>query len=289
MKISYKTREAMAGYGFISLWLVGFLVFTLIPIGRTFWFSLNEVKVTADGIKANYIGFLNYRNAFLMDVNFSGMLVDYGLQMLIYVPVITVFSVMMAILLNTKIKGKKFFRGIFFLPVIITSGPVIKQLIDQGATTFPGLQQYFSLTELQKSFPPAVASLISFLMSSFIMILWYSGVQILIFLSGLQKIDPNVYEAASIDGASKWQLFWKLTLPSLKPMVLVNIIYTVVTISVMSISPIVGLIQQDMYDSTLGLGYSAALSWIYFIAMLLMMALFIGIFYQRRKKRVSVN
>lgn len=289
MRIKYRTREALVGLSFIIIWIVGFAVFTLYPLIQTFWFSLNEIQVTAEGIKTNYIGFLNYKNAFLMDVTFGDLLITYFLQMLIYIPVILVFSMTVSLLLNMNIKGKGLFRTIYFLPVIITSGPVMKQLMDQGATTFPGLQQLIVNNQIQQTFPPVIANLISFLLSSFIMILWFSGVQILIFLAGLQKIDKSMYEAASIDGASKWQVLWKLILPSMNSMIIINIIYTVVMVSVFSLNPIVLKIQNDMYQPGLGLGYSSALAWIYFLAMLLIMGIFLVISVSKdKKKRVMI-
>ncbi|WDU82880.1 ABC transporter permease subunit [Caloramator sp. Dgby_cultured_2] len=131
--------------------------------------------------------------------------------------------------------------------------------------------------------------MISFLLSSFIMILWFSGVQILIFLAGLQKIDKSMYEAASIDGASKWQVLWKLILPAMNSMIIINIIYTVVMVSIFSLNPIVLKIQNDMYQPGLGLGYSSALAWIYFLVMLLIMGIFLVISVSKdKKKRVMI-
>ncbi|MDO6356032.1 sugar ABC transporter permease [Caloramator sp. CAR-1] len=289
MRIKYRTREALVGLSFVLIWIIGFAIFTLYPLIQTFWFSLNEIQVTAEGIKTNYIGLLNYKNAFLMDVTFGDLLITYFLQMLIYVPVILVFSMTVSLLLNMNIKGKGLFRTIYFLPVIITSGPVMKQLMDQGATTFPGLQQLIERNQIQQTFPPVIANLISFLLSSFIMILWFSGVQILIFLAGLQKIDKSMYEAASIDGASKWQVLWKLILPAMNSMIIINIIYTVVMVSIFSLNPIVLKIQNDMYQPGLGLGYSSALAWIYFLVMLLIMGIFLVISVSKdKKKRVMI-
>jgi len=289
LRIKYRTREALVGLSFVLIWIIGFAIFTLYPLIQTFWFSLNEIQVTAEGIKTNYIGLLNYKNAFLMDVTFGDLLITYFLQMLIYVPVILVFSMTVSLLLNMNIKGKGLFRTIYFLPVIITSGPVMKQLMDQGATTFPGLQQLIERNQIQQTFPPVIANLISFLLSSFIMILWFSGVQILIFLAGLQKIDKSMYEAASIDGASKWQVLWKLILPAMNSMIIINIIYTVVMVSIFSLNPIVLKIQNDMYQPGLGLGYSSALAWIYFLVMLLIMGIFLVISVSKdKKKRVMI-
>lgn len=284
MKLKHKTREAFTGYSFVMLWIIGFLVFTLIPLSRTFWYSLNNVKVTTEGIKTTYIGLANYKRAILMDVTFTDILINYLVQLVVIVPVIIVFSIVVALILNVKIKGRGIFRTIYFLPVIISSGPVIKKLMDEGATTLPGMDQLIKMDQLQQNYPAFIVKLISFLVSSFIIILWFSGVQILIFLAGLQKLDHSMYESASIDGASRWEAFWKLTLPAINPLILVNIIYTVIMYSVFSINPIIEMIGNAMYNATQGFGYSSALAWIYFLFILVVLGIFVALVTHRDKK-----
>lgn len=275
MKLSMRMREALTGYGFVLIWIIGFLVFTLYPLVRTFLFSFHSVKATTSGIKMSWVGLDNYRNAFFTDVTFSDKLFTYVSQMVVYVPVIIVFALIAAMLLNTKIKGRGIFRTIYFLPVIITSGPVVKQLMDQGATSLPGIDQVLTLEQIEQSLPSFFAKIVLFLVSSFITILWFSGVQILIFIAGLQKIDGSMMEAASIDGASKWEIFWKLTLPALNPFIVINIVYTVIMQSIFALNPIIELIQTDMYATGLGIGYASALAWIYFVVLLIILGFFV--------------
>jgi len=254
MRMKIRTREALQGLAFISPWLIGFLIFTLVPLVRTFWLSLNEVRVTAGGIRTFFVELRNYKDAFLTDVTFSGMLIDYALQMAVYIPVIISFSMAVALLLNLKIRGQGLFRTIFFLPVIISSGPVLAELADKGAMTFEGLTKLDFLVNLQTTLPPSIARLLAFAVGSFIVILWFSGVQILIYLASLQKIDRSMYEAARIDGASGWQILWKLTIPSLIPITFINIVYTIVTVSTFSTNAVIQKIQTDMYRPERGLG-----------------------------------
>jgi ABC-type sugar transport system permease subunit len=284
MRLKYKTREALTGLGFIAIWIIGFLVFTLIPLIQTFWYSLNNVKVTTEGIKTTFVGLSNYKQAFLLDVTFVDTLLNYVMQLVIVVPVIIVFAIIVSLLLNTNIKGRGIFRTIYFLPVIITSGPVIKKLMDEGATTFPGMEKFIKMSEIQQSFPPLIVTLITFLISSFIIILWFSGVQILIFIAGLQKLDKSMYEAASIDGASRWEAFWKLTLPAMNPLIVVNIVYTVVMYSIFALNPIIGIIEKAMYSPSQGFGYSSALSWIYFVVLLIILGIFVAVTALKDKK-----
>ncbi|HZG75997.1 MAG TPA: sugar ABC transporter permease [Paenibacillus sp.] len=285
LKLRIRLREELTGFSFIGIWIVGFLVFTLVPLARTLWFSLNDVKVTAEGIKTTYVGLQNYKNAILLDVSFGETIVHYAIEMFVYVPVIIVFALLVSLLLNAKLRGKGIFRTIYFLPVIISSGPVIQQLEDQGATTLPGIQEIIALSQLEEMFPDVIADLLTFLLTSFITILWFSGVQMLIFLAGLQKLDASMYEAASIDGASRWESFWKLTLPSLNGMIVVNIVYTVITQSVFSLNPVIQLIQRAMFDPATGMGYSAAMAWMYFVVLLLLLGLFVWIAKTRETAR----
>jgi len=283
MRMRLKTRNTLKGLAFVSPWIVGFLLFTLVPLGRTFWFSLNEVRFTAEGIKTRFLGWLNYKNAFLLDVSFTDILVEYLWQTVVNTPIILVFSLIVAMLLNRNLKGKGVFRTLFFLPVVITSGPVMQQLLDQQATALPGLERFLSPQFLQQNLPAFLVEPVSFLFSSFIMILWFSGVPILIFLAGLQKLDRNMYEAASIDGASRWQMFWKLTLPALNPVIVVNVLFTVVTLSAFPLNPVVSKISGDMYKVEKGIGFATAMAWIYFAALLLVLGGLIAIV--RRRER----
>lgn len=285
MKLKSKTKEIITGYGFISLWIIGFLFFTLIPIIETFSLSFNEVKITNDGIKTTFVGIQNYKDALLMNIEFVDALTLNVGEVILFVPIIIVFALIIALLLNMKIKFRGIFRTIFFLPVIITSGPVMQKLIDQGATTLPGLEDLLSSGQITTALPGLIGNLITSLLDSFILILWFCGVQILIFLAALQKGNPQVYEAASIDGASRWEAFWKITLPSLKPIILVNVVYSVITLSMFSLNGVIQMIQKASFDATTGLGYASALSWIYFIAILIVLGLFVGLIMFKGKQK----
>lgn len=275
MKLKAKTKDMLTGYSFISLWIIGFLIFTLIPILRTFNLSFNEVKITTEGIKTNFVGLQNYKDALFMNMEFMDALAQFVGQLVLFVPLIIVFSLIISIMLNMKIKFRGFFRTIFFLPVIITSGPVMEKLMDQGATTLPGIEAIVSSGQILEALPGLLGTLVNSLLSSFILILWFCGVQILIFIAGLQKLNPQVYEAASIDGASRWEAFWKITLPSLQPMILVNVVYSIITLAMFALNDVITMIQTACFDVKSGLGYASALSWIYFLAILIVLIIFV--------------
>ena len=273
----------LSGYAFCALWLVGFMAFMLYPIIQTFIFSFNDVTVQEGSFKLTSVGFSHYIQALSQDADFLQGLKDYAIKLVLYVPVITVVSLILAMLLNSKLKGTGFFRTVFFLPVIITSGPVMSIFINQGVASFPGVEQLINFDSLAGTVPSFLLDALRFLTSEFIMILWFSGIQILVFMTGLQKMDKNMYEAAQIDGASKWEMFWKLTLPALNPTIVLNVVFTVVMQSVFSLNPIIARITGYMN----GDGYASATAWIYFLVMIALLGLAVLVFkkHERRVRR----
>ena len=208
-------KEARAGVMFVLPWIIGAAVFLVYPLLMSFWYSLNNIRLTSEGMKFTFLSQGNFTQILLSDPDFLPELVDYLLSTVISVPVIVVFAMMIALMLNEKIKGKSFFRLIFFLPVIIVSGPILNSLTEQNASTISVIDTQAVTGAISAFLPKMIATPIAGLFSNMVTILWYSGVPILIFLSALQKIDRSQYEAAYVDGASGWEMFWKITLPSL--------------------------------------------------------------------------
>jgi oligogalacturonide transport system permease protein len=282
-----RNKNSITGLLFVSPWIIGFLIFTAFPLLYSLYLSFHEVKITTSGIKTKFIKFGNYEYAFVVDGSFLEKVTTYLEEMVISVPIIIVFSLIIALLLNQKIKFRGMFRTIFFLPVIIASGPVIKELIDQGITTIPSIEQYAIYQALNDNPEGFFNGILLYLIKNLIVILWYSGVQILIFLAALQKMDKQIFEAAKIDGASNWEFFWKITLPSLVPMIIVNLIYTIVMYSIFSLNPIIEHIQKNMFKVNTGFGYASALSWIYFIIIALALAISVGVMTLKGKKNYT--
>ncbi len=284
--LSHRQREARSGWIFVGLWVIGFLVFSLVPLVQTFVFSLNAVTVTATGISMDFVQMANYSRALLTDPTFVELLIGYVIETAISVPIVLIFSMIIALLLNLKFRFKGFFRTIFFLPVVITSGPVIQELTAQGATKVAGLADSATIEVLLRELPNALRAPIQYLLSSFILILWFSGVQILIYLSSLQKIDRSVYEAAAIDGANAWESFWKITLPALQTTTLINAFYTIVTLSHFSENKVIKYVYSQTYAVQGGIGYASAMSFIYLVALVLILAIItLALSYSARKSR----
>lgn len=287
--MNHKKRQLLYGYGFIGIWLIGFIALTLIPLIRSLIFAFSDVSITGnEGIVTYSVGFDNFTNILTTDVTFIDQLLRFLSEMILYVPVILILSMMIAIMLNQNIKFRGLFRGVFFLPVIIVSGPVINELLNQGAGTVPLIEQYGMLSAIDEILPAFLANPLQTLLSEMIMVLWFSGVQIVLFLAGLQKMSSEVYEAAQIDGASPWETFWKITLPSLRNIMVVAAVYTVVMLSTFSNNDILTLIRQMMFSSQGGYGYASAMSWIYFIIISILLIVVVWIIAPKEKvKRVK--
>jgi oligogalacturonide transport system permease protein len=270
---SLRLREALHGYGFILIWVVGFALFTFVPLIQTFFYSLNTVTVTPTQIELDFVQWGNYTRALFTDPNFIELLIGYTIETLVSVPIVLIFAMIIALFLNLKFRMKGLFRVIFFLPIVITSGPVIRELTSQGAASAPGMANNPAVVEFLAELPRALRSPVEYLLTSFILILWFSGVQILIYLAMLQKIDRSIYEAAAIDGASGWEQFWKIILPSLSTATIVNAVYTIVTLSHFSENKVIQHIYNQTYSVQGGIGYASAMAFIYFAVMIILLAL----------------
>ncbi len=282
-----KTRETLVAWSFMSIWAIGFLVFTMIPIFTSLYYSLSDVILSGEGIQVIFTGFDNYAQVFSSaeGFNFLRSVSDFAIEILFKVPIITVFAIIIAVLLNQKIKARGFFRAIYFLPVIIASGPVINQLINQGAATIPLVEELGFIDLINQTFSEGLARPIANIFSELIVILWFSGVQILLFIAALQKIDKATYEAAMIDGAGVWESFWKITIPALSNMVLVSVVFTIINLATFSENEAIQHIKTNMFALETGFGFSSAIAWLYFIALAIILAVFFLVFKGFTKER----
>ena len=311
--VSLDSKKAMAGYLFVLPFLVGIL-FVYLPIlidSITYSFTTLDMVTLSGKIKysLSFVGFSHYENAFVgHDSKFLETLIA-GLQNLIFeVPAIVIFSLFIAVVLNQKMLGRAAFRAIFFVPVIIATG-IMEGLTDltannaanqmQGAAggaaadssaNAGGASQIISVLDVQSllSTMKVGAELVTYvveLVNNIYNIINYSGVQMLIFLAGLQSISPQIYEACRIDGATGWETFWKVTFPMISPMILVNAVYTVIDSFTRSTNVVMTYIKK--IESTGDIYQASAMYWVYFLSVILIIGL-VGaimssfIFYQRR-------
>lgn len=283
-RLTLRLREALQGYGFVAIWIIGFLLFTMLPLAETFRYSVNQVTVIATGIKMDFVRWANYTRALFTDPNFVELLIGYTVETLASVPIVLIFSMIIALFLNVNFRLKGMFRTVFFLPVVITSGPVIRELTAQGATSAPGIANLPAVANFLAQLPRALRSPAEYLVTSFILILWFSGVQILIYLASLQKVDKSLYEAAAVDGASGWEMFWKITLPSLSTATIINAVYTIITLSHFSENKVARYIYNQTYDVHGGIGFASAMSFLYFSVMLVLLGTIYVLLTQWAKK-----
>ncbi len=274
--LSNKTKRAVTGLLFILPWLIGLFIFGLSPIIRSIRMAMaNEanfiVKIineeTGESIRKYVIkgfGFTQFEKIFTKNPTHVETIVSFLKDIALIVPIVMIFSLILALLLNQKIKGKGLFRVIFFIPVILLSGSMLSYFDQFNLLTVPAIQNGTIAESMRTLFPAFLSEILVSAFGRIVLILWLSGVQTLIFLAGLQKMDSAIYEAAEVDGASMWETFWKITLPSLMPLMYINIIYTtVIYTNLGSFNPIINLIS-NLPVASYGEAYQAALSWILF-------------------------
>ncbi|MBE5929837.1 MAG: sugar ABC transporter permease [Lachnospiraceae bacterium] len=278
-----RRRNAIAGYMFISPFIIGFLVFLVKPMIESFRMSLSKVIIAASQ-KEGGNGFImerittwkesNYYRAFFYDPDYKNRLVDSLKNMAIQVPAIIVFSFFIALLLNQEFKGRGFVRAIFFLPVILSSGVIVgleynntlmsgmKDIIAESGEGFSitaSLETILRTTGIGGKILDPVFKIIEGVYD----VALASGIQIVIFISGLQTVSTSMYEAAKIEGCTAWESFWKITFPLVSSMILVNLVYTTVDFLMRTDNQVMDLITLKV-NPQMEYGLSAAMAWSYF-------------------------
>ena len=237
--LSFEKKKGLIGYFFLFPVILGILLIFLPNLILTIRFSLNDVEIVAgQGYSLIWRGIKYYKDAVTVDAGFIPTLVESYKTTLVNVPVIVIFSMLIATLLNQKFRGRAIARIIFFLPVILSTGILLEaegtimgNVNSAGIDTGASINELsFNMSELLTSlnFNESLIGIVESAVSNIYNILISSGIQIYIFLAGIQEIPDSLYEAASVEGCSKWESFWKITFPMLAPQIAVNIIYTLV-------------------------------------------------------------
>ena len=267
-------KRARTGFLFILPFIIGFIFFMLKPLYVSMQMSLSRYVINTGEMTWN--NFYNYNYAFNTDPDYNRMLVDEISRMAINVIATLVMSFVIAVILNQKFKGRILCRIIFFLPVILSSGvlPGIEtsssslNLINSmsqamgdssGVNISAALENLLSVSGVASQVFDVIFQMIDAIYD----IVMASGIQIIVFLSGLQSISPSLYEAADVEGCSAWESFWKITFPMVSPLLLVNCIYTIVDFFMKNDNRVMERISTVMY-SDFNFGVSSAMSWIYF-------------------------
>jgi len=265
-------KQNRTGYGFLSLWLIGFITFTLYPLFYSLFLSFNEVRLTVKGWETTWVGFTNYTQTFLLNTTFVPALTEFIIMEVIYVPIIIIISFILALLLNREMKLRGLFRVIYFLPVIVLSGPVMFQLLSSDSTQIGEVTENFiykAIFNVNENF----ANVIELMFENLSLILWFTGIPIVLFINGLRKIPHSLYEAAQIDGATNWQILWKVKIPLIKPIAMVVGFFSIVQLGLYEINPTYDLIRGALANTSGGMGIAATFSWIYAFVIVLLVAI----------------
>ena len=276
-------RKAISGYLFISPFIIGFLMFMVKPLFTSLYMSFCDVQISAGEFNPVWGGIFNYKDAFLNDPDFSSQLLTELGRMFVYTLAIMVFSFFVALILNQEFKGRALVRAIFFLPVILSSGVIIglesnNQVMAQLAQTVEMSAEGISVTAaVEELLRTANVGIKVFekvfeVIDNIYDVAISSGIQIIIFLSGLQTISSSMYEAASIEGCTKWESLWKITFPMTSSLLLVNWIYTIIDFCMRTDNQIISKISNTM-GRELDYGSASAMSWVYFVIVMLYIAI----------------
>ncbi len=276
--LDFEKKQAIAGYVFILPWLLGFIFFFAKPLLTTINWSFNNVVSVAGGLERSFIGFDNYKNLFTTQMlgtrTFMEVMTSTVSSMLINLPIIFIFSMLVAVVLNTKFKGHQFFKLIFFIPVVYNSTVISLALSGSfGASTNGALSSIQGIQESIETFLLSFGfgeGLVKFLISSvdhIFTIVTKSGIQILIFISALQTIPKHLYEAAKIEGANGYDAFCKITFPMLSKIFIPVIIYTIV--DSFATSDLLTVMTVNSDGAKISYGVSSAIAVIYFLVNLL--------------------
>lgn len=311
-KLRHEQQKVFVAWIFLAPTIIGFLVFFFYPLILSFIYAFSSVEIDGTfhfGLVypiSSETGFYdwnatptwdlwnNFKYALRVDADFPVSLWNTITDTVVDIFVITIFSLLMAVMLNGKFKGRGFVRAIFFLPVIFNSEAMtsaleaIESLGSKGDGGSGALTALFDLEAFMKGLnvPEALVSFLSGITSTIYDTITYSGIQILIFLTAIQSVPKHLYEAATIEGATAYEQFWKITLPMVSPMILTVVVYTIVDAFLRSE---INDRMDYIYTFDSEYGYYAAMSWLYILASLLIMGLSIGIlskvvFYYDEKK-----
>lgn len=277
--------KARYGYMFVLPWIIGFILFFALPLIQSFSYSFSNVILQDGGFSIDFLGLKNYKTIIMEDPDYLKYLQGSVSSFLYSLPVILVLSLVMALILNQKFRGRLFFRSLFFFPVIIASGFVMELL---NVTTFSGgassgVSDSFTGNMFQASdlinglgLPAQIGDYLGNLINKIFDLIWSSGIQTILFISGLQSVPDSLYEVSKVEGATKWEEFWFVTFPSLSHVTLLVAVFTMIELFTAKTSPVIkssyDLMKAGNYDET------SAMLWFYFLIIGAIMGLLIWLY-----------
>ncbi len=277
-RLSVTQRYNRMGYWFVLPWVIGFVTLMLGPLIQAVQFALGEITIAPEGYQVELVGIAHFLYAFGEDAQFPRLLVNSLVSMLVDVPILLVFSFFAAVLLRKDFRGSRVVKGIFFITVIMSSGVFIQMQNETMSTNTVQLNAAMTASGLfdggdirigeylvEAGISETIVTYLSAPVDALFGVMTRSGVQIFIFLAGLSSISPALYEACSMEGATGWETFWLITFPMTSPLIIVNLIYSIVDSFMASDNAVLRFVYDQAF-SELDYGYASALSWIYFLA-----------------------
>lgn len=271
---SLENKKALYGRLFVLPWVFGFILFFLVPLIESVIFAFSKVSITTSGFELIFKGFQNFKTIFLEDSDYTGRLASAFGNFAYTLPFIVIFSLILAVLLNQQFKGRLFFRSVFFMPVIISTGIVMTFILgddvavqmrsaDNQVSTLLGVFIDVEKVMTGLGLPDQIVELLIKYVEEIFNLLWRSGIQILLFISGLQAIPEQLYEVSRVEGATAWETFWYVTFPMLGNTLILVFVFTAIDILTSTDNAIMSsafsLMQNQVYDT------SSAMIWSYFV------------------------
>lgn len=284
--LSLERKKSLFGYVFVSPIIIGMIAIYIPVLVQSCIYSFTE-NAGRYGEDYKFVGWQNYHDALFVESGFLQNVYSSTVALLPQIFIILIFAFFMANILNQNFRGRSVARVIFFIPVVLSTGIVtyfdnLSSMTDiyeggdkldiggAAASTFDFVEiEAMLLSALGNS---GLATIISGAIGSLYTVITSSGVQMLIFLSGLQSISINMYEAAKVEGATGWEVFWKISFPMISPLILVNLLYTVIDLFTSVDNATISFIAK-YYENVATYSVASAFSWMYTILLLL----FVGI------------
>lgn len=286
-KLTLRNKRAITGYLFIMPFILGFIFLFLMPLVKSIQFSFNELRMSDKGYELIPVGLEYYKKALTIDPEFNRLLVESTLGTMMTVPIVIMFSFFAASLLNQSFRGRTIARAMFFLPVIVSTSAITGDFLMQAVSGTTGNQaqftdatRYIIMLLMKTNLSPQFVMYIATAVENIYQVINASGIQIIIFLAGLQSIPASVYEAASMEGATAWESFWKITFPMISSLILVNTIYSIVDTFTKNNNAVISKISNELTQN-IDYGYSSAMSWLYCIAILILLGVVSAIISKR--------
>lgn len=273
---SLEAKRAKVGYLFTLPFIIGAIVAVVYPIIVSVVYSFGEITANPGGYTIDFVGFENYNQIFNVDPTFKRILLNTLKSTALNVPVVIIFSFFLASVLNTEFKGRGLARTVLFLPMILNSNivkgilsadAVMDAMADKSSASTAQISGAFEAFLSELDIGIGITDLLVSSVNNISNILAMSVIPIIIILAGLQSVSKSVYEASYVEGATKWEVFWKISLPIVSPMILVSVIYCIID-SFTSVDNAVISKVKTVSFSNLDFGVGSAMAWSYLLIVL---------------------